>query len=344
MIAEMKAGIQENVAKTNKRRKPIGGDGVNFEMTIDLANGGVYLDKTPIKNHFGQKYGEVEVDKGKIHISVSLPKYLRDNNITPFGIADFDSLKSLVNDLKHGLNSVLAGLLGDDADVMDATAKSIECNITLPVVGKATCSQVLNLINRAHVTGTNVVYQRASNRCIYDKENETVIIKKKNNYTLKCYDKSLQQSREGHPVESGLLRIEIVMQDRVIKRLFGNKSTIRDILTKQGLMKIIAEYKRIFTEDIMSRFIYPCLKEVATILYSTLRDTGSQLETIALHKTLIMDEMIFRKALERWYKVNGFTRMRARQNTATYISRNKEKYGFPENVIGTLKEFEKLCK
>ena len=52
-------------------------------------------------------------------------------------------------------------------------------------------------------------------------------------YVLKCYDKSAEQRKSGNTeVEDGLLRIELVMQDRVLKRLFAKRPTMREVLTK----------------------------------------------------------------------------------------------------------------
>jgi len=324
--------------------KNIGGDGFNFELAIDGTNKGLFLDKTPLENRFGYKYGDVKIDKGKIHTNINLPNYLRKTNTIPFGLVDSIHLGSVLNDIEQGLNNVLYGKIDDDSDVMKSTAKSIECNITMRVMGNATCSQVLNLINRAFYEGTNLVYQRASVKCRYDKENETVIIKKKNYYTLKCYDKSLEQSREGNIVENGLLRIEIVMLDRLIRKLFVGKSTIRDVLTKKGLIRIIDEYKRIFIEDVINEHIKPCLSEVEKILFTSLVETGKQKETLVLYKEIIVDEQVLRKALIRWYKLNDNDEKSARQNASSYISRYKPKYGFPENIIDTIRAFSKLCK
>ena len=190
-----------------------------------------------------------------------------------------------------------------------------------------------------------MVYQRASLKCKYDKETETLIIRKRNYYVLKSYDKTLEQRKKGRfDVGNGLLRIETVMQDRTIQKLFGEYCTIRDILTEKGLMEIIREYKRIFTEDIINGHILPCLSDVQEILFSSLMETDSLVETIALRKELIMDEELLRKALLKWYKSKGYSGERAKRNTATQICRCRVKYEFPKDAINTLREFKKICE
>jgi len=82
---------------------------------------------------------------------------------------------------------------------------------------------------------------------------------------------------------------------------------------------------------------------VADTLFNTLTEKDSQLETIALHKELIMDAEILHKALVRWYASKGYSEERAKRNADAYICKNRIKYGFPKNVIDTMREFKKLC-
>jgi hypothetical protein len=342
LLQQIKKEVREEGTRLYKK-SVIGGDGFNFELAIDGASEGAYLDKTPLKNSKGKEFGEVEVEKGKIHISIILPKFVRENNITPFSVTDIVMLEVLKNDAVKALNQVLKGIIDDKTDVLNATATSVECNITKWTAGDSTCSQVLNLINRAFHEGTNMLAQRASKTCKYDKENESLKIRKKNCYVLKCYDKSLEQRKTGNYIHDDLLRIEVVMQNRIHQKLFGGKSTIQDVLTEHGLMAIIKEYKRIFIEDVIDEHIKPCLSDVRDILFNSLVKTESQVKTIALHKELIMDVEIFHEALVRWYIHRGFSEERATRNADVSICRNREKYGFAKNAIDTLREFKEIC-
>jgi hypothetical protein len=208
----------------------IGVDGMTFELLINGAGEHTYLATTPLLNNNGREFGSVSIENSKIYVYLNLPKLVRHDNVTPFSLADMFMLESLKDGIKQAFKRVLK-----DIDVFSASVKTIECNITRPVAGKSNCSQVLNLINRSFHEGTNVVYQRASSKCKYDKENETVVIRKKNCYALKCYDKSLEQRKLGRSqVEDGLLRIEIVIQNRLLncKRLFAGKCTMQEMLNK----------------------------------------------------------------------------------------------------------------
>ena len=342
--SNLRTEIHKGAMKTLKESY-IGADSLTFEMVVDGASEGVCLDLTPLKNSYGKEFGGVEIDKGKIHISLCLPKFIKEYNIRPFSMTDVFMLKVIKNDIETALQRVIKGKIDNRPDVLSASAKAIECNITKQVTGQGSCSDVLNLINRSFTEGTNVVYQRASLKCKYDKETESLIIRKRNYYVLKSYNKTLEQRKKGNfDVENGLLRIETVMQDRTIQKLFGECSTIRAVLTEQGLMKIIREYKRIFLEDIIEEHILPCLRDVTEILYSSLTKTDSLTETIALRKELIMDGELLRKALFKWYKSKGYSRERAKRNTDTQICRCQVKYGFPKDAINTLREFKKICE
>jgi len=323
----------------------IGADTLAFEMVIGGADEGVSLDWTSLIGDYGRDFGKVKVDKGKIHIRLNLPKLVRENNTMPFSVVDFIMLESIRNDIKQALEEALEGKLDGEIDVWAATAKSIECNLTSQTAGYSTCSQVLNAIHRSYYEGTNVVFQRASAKCQYDKENETVIVTKKNCYALKSYDKTLEQRKKGNKeVEADLLRIEVVMQARTIQKLFGKNSTIRDVLTEQGLAKIIKEYKRIFREDVIKGHIVPCLNNVSDILFASLKKTDRRIETIARWKELVVDEEVLRRALVKWYRHQGYDQERAKRNADTYVCRCRAKYGFPRDVISTFRHFKKLCE
>lgn len=269
---------------------------------------------------------------------MNLPKFIRKDNILPFCITDIFMLEAMNDDIEQAIKRVL----GDKfANILSAKAKKIECNITQRVSGDSTCAQVLDLINRSYYEGTNVVYQRASSGCRHFKKNESVIIRKPNYHILKCYDKSREQRKLGNAeVEDGLLRIEIIMQERLIKKLFAANSTIRDVLTRPGLIKIIEEYKRTYIEDVMVLHIRPCCTDIANILLKSLKETDSLVETVALYKELIMDEKILREALRKWHKSKGKPDY-SRHDICRLKSRGHE---FPKDVIRTLKDFELLCR
>ena len=322
----------------NPKKCEIGCDSFNFAMIIDGANPEDYMETVSLKTTQGSEFGSVGIKGGKVCINFCLPKVIWKHNRIPFGIAGMAKLSHVVNEIELALEQTLEGRVDDNIDVLSASARKIECNLTQWVADGCTCSHVINLLNRSHHEGTNLLYQRASSGCKFLKEDESAIIKKLNCYVLKCYDKSLEQRKRFNPeIDDGLLRIEVVMLDRVLKKLFPDERTIRDILTEQGLMKVFEEYKRIFVEDILRGYIRPCLKGITNILFESLKETGSPVETISYHKELIVDEEVLRKALKKWYEYDG------RPDSSRQRIYDLKIYGFPKGAIQTLKNFQLAC-
>ena len=116
-------------------------------------------------------------------------------------------------------------------------------------------------------------------------------------YVLKAYDKTEQQKREfieqkqeSETVPHGLLRIEIIMLERVIQNLFGEKRKFSDVLSRKGLLLLLAEYKRIFYEEIRNKRIKPYLSFCVNHLFESLCETDDPISTIAKERELIPDK------------------------------------------------------
>ena len=322
----------------DKKKCEVGCDSFNFVMIIDGADPEEYMKTVPLITTQGSEFGSAGIKGGKVYIHFCLPKVVWKDNRTPFGVAGMAKLSHIVNEIELALEQALEGRIADGIDVLSASARKIECNLTQWVAEGCTCSHVINLLNRSYYEGTNVVYQKASSKCKFIKEDETAIIKKPNYYLLKCYDKSLEQRKTLNPdIEDGLLRIEVVMLDRLLKKLFPEEQTIRSILTEQGLMKVIEEYKRIFVEDIINSYVRPCLKSVTKILFESLKETDSPVETISLYKELIVDEEVLRKALKKWYAFSG------RPDSSRQRIHSLKAHDFPKGVVKTIRAFKSAC-
>jgi hypothetical protein len=104
-------------------------------------------------------------------------------------------------------------------------------------------------------------------------------------------------------VENGLLRIEVVMQDRTIRRVFGEQPGLFDVLEEGALGRVIIEYGRILKYDMMKKHIIPCLNGITSRLTESLMDTGKLSEKIFLEKEIILDVELLRNALKKWYEL-----------------------------------------
>jgi len=311
------------------RKSKAGIDNIGFELILK-AKGAAQLTEKFLITADGLEYGKIQIRDGKVHINLCLPSFIRTNNVCPFGLDDMKILQDVRKALKYELAALGSG--------GDCLLNSVECNLTQRVVGEATPDQVLNLLHICYADKTNVVYEGPSKACKYHKEKQTLIVREKNKYILKAYNKSLQQKNEGNlDVEEGLLRIEIIMQGRIIQHLFGRRCNIINVLTEVNLKKVITEYKRIFSKDIMERYVEPSLKGIKALLLNSLNEFDKIPSVIYKHKEIIVDISLLRDVIKIWHEQWGEPDY-SRQD----MYRIRE-FNLPKDTIRTIKEFYNAC-
>lgn len=328
-----------------KKSAKQGIDGANFELVLNGIGRDQYIKHQPLINQHGKEFGSVETKDGKALIQLNFPKFVRQNNVEPFSLTDMIRLEIL----KCNLEEQLQRLFGN---ISENRLTSIECNITQLVCGEQTCEQVnhvLRLLNactlskRADKQNKLFVNSAKDNR--YQMNVSGVVTHSvKGRYVLKAYNKYFQiwKDCEMHnEISEDLLRIEIVMQKRTLKKLFNDKLSINHILQRKSLIAIMNEYKRIYSEELITEYVKPCLSQCTEILFESMTQTASPYfisETIAKHKDIIFDVEILRKALKRYY---SFKKMP--DNSRSNIYKYAKNYRIPKDVIVTLKEFRNSC-
>ena len=305
--------------------------------TFEISFQGEYKNSPhhDLTNEMGKTYGSIEVKENQAILKLVLPKFIRDNNIHPFSIMDSMYLEFIKNDCEKQLKQ----LLGDE---INSKVKSIECNITKSPSGEANISDVLNLLNHAFLSfeRDNIKYVGSHKKCKLKEELHSVIIKKPHKYIIKAYNKTLQQKNDSstqNDITDELLRIEIVMVERTIKKIFGEKTTLSDILTNKSLLEIIREYKRIFYDDIapqIRKYLDSCYK----LLVESLCETESISETVAKERELIPDKKVLKKAIRRYRKMQGISD-NAHRDSELYA----KKYNLPKDTILTIHDFKESC-
>lgn len=330
--------MSERKLRLAQSKSKQGTDCYTFDVVFqgELKN----LPKQPLINDVGKKYGTVEARDGKATVSLVLPWFVRDNNIQPFTLLDSIYLEIIKNDCEKQLKQ----LFGSE---LNSKIKAIECNITQRVSGNATQSDVLNLLSNAYLTPErdNLKYVGASRKCKYKEETHTVLASRPRYYILKAYDKTQQQIMEkkkkgedANTVPSGMLRIEIIMVDRTLKKLFGNRTSFSDVLTKDSLIAILREYKRIFCEDVIDGKVKPYLDKCVLLLIESLCDTESPTATIAKEREIIPDKEVLRKAMKKWQKHRGVS-----DNSLRDSEMYAMKFDLPQNVVLTMHDFKESC-
>lgn len=176
-------------------------------------------------------------------------------------------------------------------------------------------------------------------------EDHSTRIPRKHYWYAKIYDKSqdiIDKRRQFNlptdDVPQGLLRVEIVLVDRTLTKLFGAKKTLSDVLTQKNLLEILREYKRIFCNELVDKMIVPYLDACVEKLVESLTDTENPIKTIAKERELIPDIEVFKKALRRYMKIRGKT-----DNSARDAKRYAEQYDLPVDCIMTIKDFKHSC-
>ena len=317
----------------NKKISKQGSDCYTFEISFQ----GEYknIPHYDLINEIGKTYGSIEVKDNQATLKLVLPKFVRDNNIQPFSIIDSIYLEFIKNDCEKQLKQ----LLGNE---INSKVKSIECNITQSPSGESTISDVLNLLSHAFLSfeRDNIKYVGSHKKCKLKEELHSVIIKKPHKYIIKAYNKSLQQKIESptqNDISDELLRIEIVMVERTIKKLFGEKVALSDILTNKSLLNILNEYKRIFYDDIapqIRKYLDSCYKH----LVESLCETDSISITVAREREVIPDKKVLKKAIYYYQKLQGIS-----NNSQRDSEHYAKKYDLPKDVILTIHDFKESC-
>jgi hypothetical protein len=332
--------MKERKIRLKKIQVKQGLDTCEFEMALTGRNM-KDLQETPLINAQRRQYGSVEASKGKATIKLNLPKFVRDNNIHPYSLTESIRIEIIRNDCETQLKKIFGNNI-------NTQVTKIEVNITQPVSGNATQSNVLNLLSHATLPYTskdNVKYVGPSRKCYLKEENHTVNVSRRHYYYFKFYDKSqeiiVKRRKFNLPIDDvprDLLRMEIVFVERTLDKLFKSKQTLSDILTQKNLIEIIREYKRIFCDELVDGMIKPYLDACVLKLIESLTDTENPIKTIAKERELIPDCVVLQKALKRYMKIRSKT-----NNAARDTKRYAEQYDLPVDCIMTIHDFKLAC-
>lgn len=327
--------------KLNKRKCRQGLDGLNVEYVINLEDlKHFYSAPETLKNKDENTIVKIECTGGKVKAYVNVVHRIRPDNIKPLGIADAIKLElvreQVLEFMKEYLRKHLANRYSNEF-INNMKVMALECNITLPVLGGATPSDVIALFDLA--LDKTMIFRKRKSQARCEKLNTGCLYSKPKEYKLKIYDKTEEQHGRGNlMVEKNLLRIEVVFIDRSLRRMYGEKRSLIDMLSIQSIETMCREYKKVLEEDLINRSIKPCLNYCADRLLESLTNSevGNEInETVISHKALIPDIEVLRKALKRWYKLRG------KQDNSKQVIRHyrMKNAGFPEGVLKAIRMF-----
>lgn len=336
------AGTKNNLELNIEKCKQ-GFDGLNFEYKIDNPQ---YLFKVlppprELLNENGKVIARISCADEKIELYVNPVHYIRPTNIYPFDVRYGKELENLLEKIIRFIQSYLDEHLRwiDKSEIIgNLLLKQMECNITLPCVGKAKVSDVISFVDLAmnetwlrRISNSEIDCQKRNIGCLFSKEHA---------YKVKIYDKTEEQRvHENNMMHNNMLRIEIVFICRKINAMYGKRKSICDILTVNGLEIACKEYKKVFIEDIRNNKLIPCLNYCKKRLLESLMNSDYETPinlTVLKNKEIIIDIEILRRALKKWYQSRN---MQDNSKQVIYMYR-RNNMDFPEDVIKTMKAFK----
>lgn len=327
--------------RLNKKRCQSGMDGMELALTLENMEH-LYLPREELKNNAGNTIVSMECVHGVVKAYVNAVHGVRSDNVKPYGcLGELNEIKLGIVEFRvtEFMREYLQKHLKDrysDEMIQAMAVKSLEVNVTIPCVGGATPSDVIALIDLA--LDKTTVFRKRKTQGKYEKVNTGCLFSKSKEYRVKVYDKSEEQRQKGNPlVEENLLRVEIVFIDRALRRMFGDKRNVLDMLSFQAIETMCREYKRVLEQEIINGSIKPCLNYCVKQLVESLKaETRNEINaTVTRHKELIPDMEVLREALKRWYRIRG-EEDKSKQAINYY---RKKGIGLPEGVLKTVKAF-----
>lgn len=319
-------------------KKLQGADGMNFEMQMTVAGLEGAKFNEELKNKAGNDIIKVNCWGGRLSAFVNLPHAIRPNNVQPFQLSDCIKIELVRNQVVEFMHSCLQKNLKDkysEEFLSQLTVTKLECNLTIKCVGACKPKDVIKLFEKAFPKVT--VYKETDDKGkSHRKPERGITTTKAHEWVLKVYDKSYQLRKDGNlHVESDLIRVELVFLDRMLDRMYSNKKSLENILTRKSIKTLIDQYQVTFDEiceNELKSMLNSCTQEVfESLTYST---SGKEIsDTVARCKEFIVDIEVLRKALQRWYKFRGMP-----DNSKRMVSYYRNgNFGIPIDVLKTVK-------
>jgi|GEM_PF-3700209 hypothetical protein len=306
-----------------EKRMEVGIDTCKFEVI--MQNGHVTTTNKVFKNSYGIEYAKLETKGQKVYFILNLPKVIRNDNVEPFNKDDFKCINGISNNINE--------LIQKELNTSHFTTKlvTIEVNQTNMVEPSATCHNILDLLSCAMLDKKKQIHLYATdNNTLRPSIDGLETYQVKHKFVMKCYNKG---KKEGILTKRELLRIEFILQDRLINSIIGKKRTLEDVLTGEVLQKFICVYGDIFKE-IIEEFVKPYLLRVEKKILEEIKLTHKPSFVYWHNKEIIFDEVIFARALKTYQEEENKS-----VNPSQTLCRFRETHNMPCNTLKTIKRF-----
>lgn len=322
--------------RLNKKKCESGMDGLEFALVLEGMDD-ISFDEETLPNKVGKSIVKIKCNGGRISGSVNAVHCIRNTNEKPFSLVDGIKMElvrcQVFEYIRKRLKEHLQGRY-EEKYVDNLKVTSLEVNVTLPCVGKATPSDMEHFLLKAF--GKSIVYtdRKPGTRC--GTEYATLLHNEEHRFRVKAYNKAKQLGNDA--TKKNLFRLEIIFIDRELNGMFGKDGrTLKQILSTKALDIMCRRYKSIL-DEITERWIRPYLNNCVMELFESLTysDSGNEIsDTIMRHKDEIVSIECLRKALKKWYRFRG-VEDHSKQMIHKYRNKN---LGLPEDVLQTYKAF-----
>ena len=265
------------------KKKLQGADGMNFQMQLTIKGlESINLPEESLTNESGNDIMKISCWGGKLSAYVNLPNAIRPNNVQPFQLSDCIKIELIRNQVVEYMRLYLQRHLQDkysDEFLSMMSVTKMECNLTVKCIGNCKPKDVIRLFEKSFPKVT-VYKETAPNGKTHKKPDRGVTASKAHMWVLKVYDKTFQQRQDGNlKVESNLIRVELVFLDRMLNRMYGDKKSLEDILTRKSIKTLIDQYQVTFDEI--------CQKNIKPMLNACVQDVFEALTPVSYtHLTL----------------------------------------------------------
>lgn len=329
----------------SKGRCLAGVDGLKAEGFLGVVGlEKFYAPPEEQRNKAGKRIVKIWCVGGKVKAEINIVHCIRKNNVSPFGFQDAAKMETVRLQIIEFMKKYLQKHLQDhysDEIIQNMRVKELEIGITLSSVDGATPSDVIALLDMA--LDRTLLFRKHKWPSGYEKKNIGCLYSKPKLYKFKAYDKTEEQHEKGNPlVGRNLVRIELVFINRALHRMFGDRRSLRAVLSDQGIETACRYYKQVFENDIIEKGLKPFLNYCAGSLVKSMEvsSSGKEIsEAVIRHKELIADLEVLRRAVRRWCRRRG-KEDQSRQVICYY---RKRQLGLPEGVLKTVRAFHEAA-
>lgn len=309
-------------------KKAIGIDRCKFNLRFKTKQNNTNEVVTLISPyHF--EFGEILTERGKLVISLCLPKYFEIHNAVPFKMNQISYCDEVIQTVHNAIRE-------NYDSPFKTELNSIEMNIT-EVFNNCEYEKVFLLISHSLLDKVkqNARYEIKSNKSIIKPMTSGIKTRLiKGRYYIKAYDKQKQiESEQGITIPYAPIRIEFVFSKIALKRMFGSNRKLDVILSKAGLTVLVNAYIETMSE-IVNDYIMPYLDKVHEQMLIHLRTTGNIQDTYCEFKEVIYDQEQIRRVLKEWYAERNMA-----DNSRSTLAKLNKKFDLPKGTIKVIKDF-----